>query len=66
MRTRTGWLYLIAALACAFVEGSTITAALHQHNWGPIESVGWLPAVIVATWPSASRRCLARRRGSNG
>ena len=65
MRTRAAWLYLIAALAAAFVAVSSIAAAIRQGGWGPIESVGWIPAVIVASWPGASRRCLARRRGSN-
>jgi hypothetical protein len=67
MRTRTRWLLLIAALAAvAFVAVSSVAASIRQGSWGPIESVGWIPAVIVATWPGASRRCLARRRGSNG
>jgi hypothetical protein len=47
------------------VAVSSIAAAIRQGSWGPIESVGWIPAVIVASWPGASRRCLARRRGSN-
>jgi hypothetical protein len=66
MRTRTRWLYLIAALAAAFVAVSSIAASIRQSSWGPVESVAWLPAVIVATWPGASRRCLPRRRSSNG
>ena len=66
MRTRTRWLYLIAALAAAFVAASSIAASIRQGSWGPIESVAWIPAVIVAIWPGASRRCLARRRGSSG
>ena len=67
MRTRTRWLFLIAALAAvAFVAVSSVAASIRQGSWGPIESVGWIPAVIVATWPGASSRCLARRRGSNG
>jgi len=67
MRTRTRWLLLLAALAAVtFVAVSTIAQAIRQSSWGPIESVAWLPAVIVATWPGTSRRCLPRRRSSNG
>ena len=66
MRTRTRWLYLVAALAAAFVAVSSIAASIRQGSWGPIESVAWIPAVIVATWPGASRRCMARRRSSSG
>jgi hypothetical protein len=66
MRPRTRWLFLIATLAAAFVSVSSVAASIRQGSWGPIESVGWIPAVIVATWPGVSRRCLARRRGSNG
>jgi hypothetical protein len=67
MRTRTRWVYLIAALAAAvFVAVSSLAASIRQGSWGPIESVAWIPAVIVAIWPGASRRCLARRRGSSG
>ena len=65
MRARTRWLYLIAVLVAAFVAASVIAAAVRQHSWGPVASVGWMPAVILATWPRASRRCLGRRRGPN-
>lgn len=65
MRVRTRWLYLISALVAAFVAASVIAAAIRQSSWGPVESVGWLPAVIVATWPGSSRRCFRRSRGSN-
>lgn len=66
MRGRTGWLYLIAALVGAFVAVSTIAAAIREGSWGPIAAVGWIPAVVIATWPGVSRRCLGRRRGSSG
>jgi hypothetical protein len=66
MRSRTRWLYLIAVLAAAFVAASVIAAAIRERSWGPVASVGWMPAVILATWPAASRRCLGRRGGSNG
>ena len=64
MRGRTGWVYLIAALA-AFVAVSSIVTAIRQGSWGPIAAAGWIPAVMVATMPGTSRRCLPRRRGSN-
>jgi hypothetical protein len=55
------WFTVIAGLAAAFVAVSSITLAIRQDSWGPIVSVGWLPAVIVATWPATYRRCLPRR-----
>lgn len=66
MKKWTRWLYLIGGLAAAFVAVSTIVLAIRQGSWGPIISVGWIPAVIVATWPATYRRCLPRRRGAAG
>jgi len=55
-------LYLIAALAAAFIAVSSVAAAIRQGSWAPIISVGWLPAVIVACLPGARSRC---RPGAN-
>jgi hypothetical protein len=60
------WLYLIAGLAVAFVAVSSVVQAVLQGSWGPIISVGWIPAVVVATWPGTYRRCLPRRNGQAG
>ena len=62
----TRWLHLIAGLAAAFVAVSSVTLAIRQGSWAPIVTVGWLPAVIVAAWPSTYRRCPRRRHGSAG
>ncbi|HEV3293880.1 MAG TPA: hypothetical protein VG123_33290 [Streptosporangiaceae bacterium] len=62
MKTWTRWMYLIAALVAAFVAVSSVVQAIRQGSWGPVVSVGWIPAVIVAAWPGANRRCLPRRR----
>lgn len=62
MTRRTRWLYLIAGLAAAFVAVSSIVQAARQGSWDPIVSVGWIPAVIVATLSGGRRRCLPRRR----
>jgi len=56
------WLYLIAGLAAVFVAVAAIAQAIRQGSWGPVASVAWLPAVIVAGWPGSGRRCLPRRR----
>ena len=68
MRPWTRGLYLIAVLAVAFVAVSTIVQAVRQGSWSPIISVGWLPAVVIATWPGSRRRrrCLPRRRDLAG
>jgi hypothetical protein len=63
MRSINRWIALIAGLAAMFVAGSAIGLAVRQGSWAPIISVGWIPAVIVATWPGTYRRCLPRRRG---
>jgi hypothetical protein len=66
MRPWTRGLYLIAVIAVAFVAVSAVVQAVRQGSWGPVISVGWLPAVVVATWPGSYRRCLPRRRNLSG
>jgi len=61
MRPRTTWLYAVAGVVAALVAVSAIVQAVRQQSWSPLISVGWLPAVIVATWPRAGYRCLPRR-----
>ena len=62
MKSRTRWLYLVSGLVAAFVAVSSVVQAIRQGSWDPIVSVGWIPAVIVASWPGTRRRCLPRRR----
>jgi hypothetical protein len=62
MTSRTRWLYMVAGLAAAFVAVSAVVQAVRQGSWEPVVSAGWIPAVIVATWPGARWRCLPRRR----
>ena len=66
MRSWTGWLSLIAGLVAVFVAVATIVQAVRQDSWAPVIATGWVPAVIVATWPAACRRCRVRRRGQAG
>lgn len=66
MWLRTRWLYLIAGLAASFVAGSAIALAVRQGSWAPIESVGWIPAVLVARAGLGYRRCGPRRGGQVG
>jgi hypothetical protein len=49
-----------------FITVSSIALAIRQGSWAPIASVGWLPAVIVATWPGTYRRCQPRRNRRAG
>jgi hypothetical protein len=62
MRSCKRWSYLITGLAVAFVVVACAVQAVRQGSWTPVISAGWLPAVVVACWPGASRRCLPRRR----
>jgi len=66
MRPWTRWLYLVAGLVAAFVAVSAVALAIRQGSWAPIASVGWIPAVIVATAGSTRRRCRPRRGGGAG
>ena len=66
MKTWTRWMYVITGLAVAFVAVSSVAAAIRQGSWDPIIAVGWLPAVVVATWPGTRRRCLPRWRNPGG
>jgi hypothetical protein len=60
-------MYVITALAVLVVAVSSVVAAVRQGSWGPIIEVGWLPAVVVATWwPGRRGRCLPGRQGSAG
>ena len=73
MRPCTRWLYVVGGLAAAFVAVSSIVQAISEGSWGPVVSVGWLPAVVVAVLarrrpplPAGARRpgrvsCLPRR-----
>ena len=56
MRPCIRWLYVVGGLAAAFVAVSSIVQAISEGSWGPIISVGWLPAVIVASWPGVGPR----------
>ena len=66
MRSRITWPSLIVGLVAVFVAVATIVQAVRQGSWGPVIATGWLPAVIVATWPSTFRRCRLRRRSHAG
>jgi hypothetical protein len=57
---------VVTGLAAAFVAVAAIVQAISQGSWSPIVSVGWLPAVIVASWPGVGRRCLRERSGRLG
>jgi hypothetical protein len=68
MRTRPSRIYLaVTLLGVGVVGAAAIAAAIGEHSWQPIWSVGWLPAVLIATLrrPAGPRACLPRsRRGA--
>ena len=67
MKRWARWMYVITACAVTVVAVSSIVQAVRQGSWEPIIAVGWLPAVVVATWwPGRRGRCLPRRQGSPG
>ena len=62
MKPYARWMYVITGIAVAVVAVSSIVQAIRQGSWGPIISVGWLPAVVVATWwPGTRGRCRPRQ-----
>ena len=66
MGTRTRRIVAAGTLALsAIIFGAAIAQAIRQHSLDPVWMVGWLPAVLVAVYPSmtgrggpAHRRCL--------
>ena len=62
MRRRFGLYELVAIVAAAVVAGAAIAQAIREHSWEPILTVGWLPAVLVASLsrPQSARRCWRR------
>jgi hypothetical protein len=73
MRTWTRWIVAAGTFALsAIILGAAIAQAIRQHSLDPVWMVGWLPAVLVAVYPSmtgrgpAHRRCLPRLRWPAG
>jgi hypothetical protein len=57
----------VTLLVAGVVAGATIAQAIREHSWDPVWSIGWLPAVLVATLGTRrdTRGCVWRlgRRG---
>ena len=66
MRPWTRWLYVVAGLVGLIVVVSSIALAVRQGSWGPVVSMAWIPAVVVAVLPGRRRRCWPRRHGQAG
>jgi hypothetical protein len=67
MKPWARWMYVITGFAVTIVAVSSMVQAIRQGSWAPIIAVGWLPAVVAATWwPRTRRRCLPRRRSPAG
>ncbi len=47
-----------AAVAAIVVVASSIGLAIRSGSWGPVISVCWVPAAVIAVWPSAYGRCM--------
>lgn len=49
-------------MLAVIIAGTAIAQAVRAHSLGPIWTVGWLPAVLVAVYPAVTgRRGSARR-----
>ena len=63
MEARLRWVVAIGSLAVVLlVAGAAIAQAVREHSLDPIWTVGWLPAVMVAVYPSLLRRDRSARR----
>jgi hypothetical protein len=63
MGTRARWIMAAGTFAvAAIILGSAIAQAIRQHSLDPVWMVGWLPAVLVAVYPSMTGRGRARGR----
>ncbi|HEX9066646.1 MAG TPA: hypothetical protein VF843_16170 [Streptosporangiaceae bacterium] len=62
MTRRTRILYGAATLVALVVVASAAVQAARQGSWGPLESVAWAPAVLIAVWPIRGTRCMPARR----
>ena len=56
MGTRTRRIFVAGSLAlAALIMAAAIAQAVRQDSLGPVWTVGWLPAVLVAITPAAGR-----------
>jgi hypothetical protein len=64
VRRRVGWYQVVALVAAAVVAGAAIAQAIRERSLEPIWMVGWIPAVLVATFGARTTgRCSSRSRG---
>jgi hypothetical protein len=64
-RRRLGAVAAVSVFGVAvFVAVATAVQAVKQDSWGPVLAIGWLPAVLVASFarPTAWKRCRPLRR----
>jgi hypothetical protein len=70
LNRRSAVVALVAA-AALFVAVATVVDAIRTHSWEPVLQVGWLPAVLVASYGSGRsgscrQRVRVRTRSSPG
>jgi hypothetical protein len=69
MKRWARWMQVAAGLAVGLVAVSAAVQAVREGSWGPVETVAWLPAIVVAAWPGtygAAGRCRPRRGAAGG
>jgi hypothetical protein len=49
VRRRFGWYEWVTVALAAVIVGFGIAQAITVESWQPIWTVGWIPAVLVAT-----------------
>ena len=64
MRTWKRVLYVIGGVVGVVVLVSAAAQAARQDSWLPLETVAWVPAMLIAAWVARDARCRPQRRQS--
>jgi hypothetical protein len=57
---------VVVLVVAALVVAAAAVQAVRQDSWGPVLTIGWLPAVLVASYYRPARRCLPPSRSRTG
>jgi cytosine/uracil/thiamine/allantoin permease len=63
MRRRSAWSVVVALAVGVVVGAAAVAQSIREHSLEPIWTVGWIPAVLVASLarPHAAGQCRRRR-----
>lgn len=66
MGNRPAWIVVVAVALAAVVAAAAVAQSVREHSLQPIWTVGWVPAVLIASLarPRTARQCRRRRSRS--